>query len=87
MEHEFTNLFVWTKQDILRIYAVHRKCTCRDIHTYMAEGAHIRISFLFCQDVLAHWMDLINIEGWIPREQILGDEARSKVPPVSSQCT
>ena len=30
-------------------------------------------------------MDLINIEGWIPREQILGDEARSKVPPVSSQ--
>ena len=36
-----------------------------------------------CQDVLAHWLDLLNIEGWIPREQILGDEARSKVPAVS----
>lgn len=35
------------------------------------------------QDVVAHWLDLINKEGWIPREQILGDEARSKVPPVS----
>jgi mannosyl-oligosaccharide glucosidase len=32
------------------------------------------------KDVLAHWLDLINSEGWIPREQILGDEARSKVP-------
>ncbi|CAI8052468.1 Mannosyl-oligosaccharide glucosidase GCS1, partial [Geodia barretti] len=33
------------------------------------------------KDVLAHWLDLINSEGWIPREQILGHEARSKVPP------
>ncbi|XP_054846005.1 mannosyl-oligosaccharide glucosidase isoform X2 [Eublepharis macularius] len=32
------------------------------------------------QEVLAHWLDLMNVEGWIPREQILGDEARSKVP-------
>ncbi|KAI4903337.1 hypothetical protein NFI96_034371, partial [Prochilodus magdalenae] len=31
-------------------------------------------------EVVAHWLDLINMEGWIPREQILGDEARSKVP-------
>uniref|UniRef100_A0A4W5Q9M4 Mannosyl-oligosaccharide glucosidase n=1 Tax=Hucho hucho TaxID=62062 RepID=A0A4W5Q9M4_9TELE len=28
----------------------------------------------------AHWLDLVNMEGWIPQEQILGDEARSKVP-------
>ena len=39
--------------------------------------------YIHVQDVLAHWMDLINMEGWIPREQILGDEARSKVPAVS----
>ena len=39
--------------------------------------------FSVVQDVVAHWLDLINKEGWIPREQILGDEARSKVPPVS----
>lgn len=32
------------------------------------------------REAIAHWIDLMNIEGWIPREQILGDEARSKVP-------
>ena len=31
-------------------------------------------------DVIGYWLDLMNIEGWIPREQILGDEARTKVP-------
>ena len=31
-------------------------------------------------EIIGHWMDLINIEGWIPREMILGDEARAKVP-------
>lgn len=32
------------------------------------------------REAVGHWIDLMNIEGWIPREQILGDEARSKVP-------
>ncbi|CAL1530223.1 unnamed protein product [Lymnaea stagnalis] len=32
------------------------------------------------KDIIAHWMDLMNAEGWIPREQILGSEARAKVP-------
>lgn len=32
------------------------------------------------EDILAHWLDLLNIEGWIPREQILGEEARARVP-------
>lgn len=31
-------------------------------------------------DIVAHWLDLMNVEGWIPREQILGLEARAKVP-------
>ena len=31
-------------------------------------------------DVLSHWLDLLNADGWIPREQILGVEARRKVP-------
>ncbi|KAF7217952.1 mannosyl-oligosaccharide glucosidase [Nothobranchius furzeri] len=32
------------------------------------------------RETIAHWIDLMNVEGWIPREQILGDEALSKVP-------
>lgn len=32
------------------------------------------------KDIVGHWLDLMNIEGWIPREVILGDEARAKVP-------
>ncbi|EDW36679.1 GL22561 [Drosophila persimilis] len=31
-------------------------------------------------DIICHWFDLLNVEGWIPREQILGAEAMSKVP-------
>eukprot|EP00873_Tetraselmis_striata_P019438 jgi/Tetstr1/439702/TSEL_028121.t1 len=31
-------------------------------------------------DSLAHWLDLISAEGWIPREQIRGAEAQSRVP-------
>ncbi|KAG0165528.1 Processing alpha glucosidase I [Apophysomyces sp. BC1034] len=31
-------------------------------------------------DMIKHWMSLIDENGWIAREQILGEEARSKVP-------
>eukprot|EP01121_Diplochlamys_sp_Union-15-3_P015166 TRINITY_DN4956_c0_g1_i1.p1 TRINITY_DN4956_c0_g1~~TRINITY_DN4956_c0_g1_i1.p1 ORF type:complete len:828 (+),score=129.84 TRINITY_DN4956_c0_g1_i1:98-2581(+) len=33
------------------------------------------------KDMLAHWLKLINDDGWLPREQILGAEAESRVPP------
>ncbi|XP_024535407.1 alpha-glucosidase 2 isoform X1 [Selaginella moellendorffii] len=31
-------------------------------------------------DIVGHWLDLLNVDGWIPREQILGEEARVRVP-------
>lgn len=31
-------------------------------------------------DIIKHWVSLIDENGWIEREQILGDEARSRVP-------
>ena len=32
------------------------------------------------KDIISHWLDLMNVEGWIPREVILGEEAQAKVP-------
>ncbi|CAK9795342.1 Mannosyl-oligosaccharide glucosidase GCS1 [Anthophora plagiata] len=31
-------------------------------------------------DIINHWFDLMNVEGWIPREMILGQEALAVVP-------
>jgi mannosyl-oligosaccharide glucosidase len=31
-------------------------------------------------EVLSYWLNLIQSDGWLPREQILGDEARERVP-------
>eukprot|EP00735_Rhodelphis_limneticus_P011998 TRINITY_DN5165_c0_g1::TRINITY_DN5165_c0_g1_i1::g.29373::m.29373 TRINITY_DN5165_c0_g1::TRINITY_DN5165_c0_g1_i1::g.29373 ORF type:complete len:823 (-),score=218.08,sp/Q80UM7/MOGS_MOUSE/35.28/2e-139,Glyco_hydro_63/PF03200.11/1.3e-221,Bac_rhamnosid/PF05592.6/4.6e-06,Bac_rhamnosid/PF05592.6/74,Trehalase/PF01204.13/2.9e-06,GDE_C/PF06202.9/4.2e+02,GDE_C/PF06202.9/0.03 TRINITY_DN5165_c0_g1_i1:57-2525(-) len=33
-----------------------------------------------CRDALSSWLNLMEPSGWIAREQILGDEARSRVP-------
>lgn len=30
--------------------------------------------------IIATWLDAMNIDGWIPREMILGEEAQAKVP-------
>jgi mannosyl-oligosaccharide glucosidase len=32
------------------------------------------------KDILSHWLNLMDSDGWIAREQILGEEAHSKVP-------
>jgi len=48
------------------------------------EGFHqlliYRWSPALSRDAIAHWMDLMTASGWIPREQILGEEARARVP-------
>lgn len=35
---------------------------------------------MLSMEILSNWIDKIDENGWIGREQILGDEARSKVP-------
>lgn len=48
------------------------------------EGFHllpaIEWDFDLAIDVLRSWLDLMDKDGWIAREQILGPEARSRVP-------
>ncbi|KAL3863051.1 hypothetical protein ACJMK2_004833 [Sinanodonta woodiana] len=45
-------------------------------HNLLISQWNVNIS----KDIISHWLDLMNIEGWIPREQILGAEALAKVP-------
>ena len=48
------------------------------------EGFHLQIILRWDMDlaleIVSSWFDLIDESGWIAREQILGPEARSKVP-------
>lgn len=52
---------------------------------YWDEGFHLQIIGEWDNDlsldILKSWVDLIDEDGWVAREQILGEEARSKVPP------
>lgn len=49
------------------------------------EGFHLEVILNWDMDlaleILSSWFDLMDEKGWIAREQILGPEARSKVPP------
>ncbi|KAG7005728.1 hypothetical protein G7Y79_00018g045350 [Physcia stellaris] len=49
------------------------------------EGFHLQVILEWDMDlaleITSSWFNLMDENGWIAREQILGDEARSKVPP------
>jgi len=49
------------------------------------EGFHLQVILDWDMDlaleIVSSWFDLMDESGWIAREQILGPEARSKVPP------
>ncbi|KAG8897713.1 Processing alpha glucosidase I [Tulasnella sp. 403] len=51
---------------------------------YWDEGFHLLLIGAWDNDlsleILKSWVDLIDENGWVGREQILGEEARSKVP-------
>jgi len=51
---------------------------------YWDEGFHLLHIGAWDNDlsleILKSWVGLIDRDGWVPREQILGDEARSRVP-------
>lgn len=38
-------------------------------------GFFRRWDFRITLEIVGNWLDLMNIDGWIPREQVLGDEA------------
>jgi mannosyl-oligosaccharide glucosidase len=50
---------------------------------YWDEGFHLLVVGAWDNDlsleILKNWVDLIDEDGWVAREQILGEEARSKV--------
>lgn len=49
------------------------------------EGFHLLVVGAWDNDlsleILKSWVDLIDEDGWVAREQILGEEARSRVSP------
>ncbi|UZJ51923.1 hypothetical protein CBS101457_001243 [Exobasidium rhododendri] len=51
---------------------------------YWDEGFHLAHIGVWDNDlsleILKSWIDLVDEDGWVAREQILGEEARSKVP-------
>src|ERR1700710_1861514 len=47
----------------------------------MTTAEHYHISTGNRLEIVKSWFNLIDEDGWIAREQILGEEARSKVPP------
>lgn len=52
---------------------------------YWDEGFHLAIigdwDNDLTLDILKSWVDAIDENGWVAREQIMGEESRSKVPP------
>lgn len=50
------------------------------------EGFHLQVILEWDMDLaltmVSDWFDLMDDDGWIAREQILGPEARNKVPPL-----
>lgn len=57
---------------------------------YWDEGFHLKHIGQWDNDlsleILKDWIDLIDDDGWVAREQILGEEARSKVMIIDRIC-
>ena len=59
-------------------------------HAFRDEGFHLLLIGAWDNDlgldILRSWIDLIDEDGWVAREQILGEEARSKVGNACRIC-
>lgn len=74
----FHQLLIWS---VARIHTVKNLLTSTEVAVCLISrltNTHFgcrRWDIRICLDILGHWLDLMNIDGWIPREQILGAEA------------
>ncbi|SPQ17677.1 b8ee9d59-6c89-4fbc-a5fb-f0a93755306f [Thermothielavioides terrestris] len=96
-EYEETDLDFWTKAASAMSRAHVTTTDAKTLLSFTPSRAYFPRGFLWDEgfhllpviewdldlavSVLRSWLSLMDDDGWIPREQILGPEARSRVPP------
>jgi mannosyl-oligosaccharide glucosidase len=69
----FHQLLIWS--GLISSYIIKLLCAVARLTKHVFAGICRRWDIRICVDIFGHWLDLMNIDGWIPREQILGSEA------------
>lgn len=75
------------KNDFYRDEGFHQLLVGKWDNDLRYSKSNVLVTIIVCSntgyslDIIKHWVSLIDENGWVGREQILGEEARSKVPP------
>jgi hypothetical protein len=69
----FHQLLIWS--GLISSYIIKLLCAVARLTKHVFAGICRRWDIRICVDIFGHWLDLMNIDGWIPREQIVGSEA------------